>query len=64
MNFINDIVSLQATDHGIVESKIPKAYRLKKTKDGLVLQGCFEWFKGQDGGSEWRDIPTHEEETK
>ena len=34
-------------------------YRLKRTVHGeLILQGCFQWQQGNDGGFNWRDIET------
>jgi O-acetylhomoserine/O-acetylserine sulfhydrylase-like pyridoxal-dependent enzyme len=46
-----------------VESNTASAYRLKRTiEDGeLVLQGCYQWQQGADGGFTWRDIETIEE---
>lgn len=34
-----------------------KAYRLARCNGELVLQGCFFWRQGSEGGHEWRDIP-------
>lgn len=46
-----------------VENNIPVAYRLKRTKSGdIILQGLFTWMQGWEGGAEWRDIPTVEED--
>ena len=45
-----------------IESCAPSEYRLKRSRGWeIVLQGCFTWRQGSEGGFEWRDIPTVEE---
>lgn len=47
-----------------IESSTPAAYRLKRimSTGELILQGCFTWRQGCNGGFDWKDIPTVEEE--
>lgn len=43
----------------LVEDGTPSNYRLKRTIHGeIVLQGCFKWTRGSEGGFTWKDIPT------
>lgn len=46
-----------------VEHGVASGFRLcKKLNGDLVLQGCFQWSQGTEGGFEWRDLPTVTEE--
>lgn len=41
----------------------PALYRLRANKDGTItLQGLFSWSQGSLNGSDWKDIPTVQEE--
>ena len=40
------------------ENGVASAYRLVRRGTELVLQGCFVWQQGANGGFTWRDIPT------
>ena len=42
---------------GKIENTLATSYRLARRNGELVLQGCFFWREGADGGYDWRDIP-------